>query len=78
MRRTIEDLQGRIERLEAMLRAGGPMQETRGDVDQAALDRAIRDLVRGNRKPLERYLRRGGKIWTTIPTLPGREGVKQK
>lgn len=62
MRRMIEDLQGRVERLEALQRDGSPGQETR--VDQTALDRAIRDLVRGNSKTLDRYLRRGGKVPT--------------
>jgi len=61
MRKTIEDLQERVERLEARLR-GAADQEPR--VDQTALDRAIRDLVRGNRRTLDRYLRRGGKIPT--------------
>lgn len=31
-------------------------------VDQTALDRAIRELIKGNRRPLEGYLKRGGKI----------------
>jgi hypothetical protein len=60
MRRMIEDLQGRVERLEALHRAGRTSQEPQ--VDQTALNRAIRDLMRGNRKTLDRYLRRGGKI----------------
>lgn len=63
MRKTIEDLQERVERLEARLRGEGRLdQEPR--VDQTALDRAIRDLVRGNSRTLDRYLRRGGKIPT--------------
>ena len=60
MRRMIEDLQGRVERLEALQRAGLPGPEPR--VDRTALDQAIRDLVRGNRRTLDRYLRRGGII----------------
>lgn len=57
MRKLIEELQGRVERLEARLAVPAD-----APVDRTALDRAIRDLVRGNSRTLDRYLRRGGTI----------------
>lgn len=60
---TIEELRERLERLEEIVRCNG--LETRAPdlgVDETALNRAIREMVRGNDKPLDRYLRRGGKI----------------
>jgi hypothetical protein len=60
---THEDLLQRIERLEEIIRCNG-LEARVPDlgVDETALNRAIREMVRGNGKPLDRYLRRGGKI----------------
>lgn len=62
---SIDDLRERVERLEAILRnAGLESRLAENGVDGTAYNRAIRELARGNRKPLERYLQRGGKIPT--------------
>lgn len=59
-------LEERIARLEARVAElhdiifTGRAEERR--VDHVAFQRAIRELARGNRKPLELYLKRGGKI----------------
>lgn len=61
----LDELRERIDRLEEIIRVNG--LEARAQVlgvDETALSRAIRDLVRGNRNTLDRYLRRGGKIPT--------------
>jgi len=70
---TLDELRDRIERLEEIIRANGLEIRTPGlGVDETALNRAIREMVRGNSKPLERYLRRGGKI----PSLASIKGEK--
>jgi hypothetical protein len=48
-------------RIMDLLRDRGLMVREDGG-DQAAYDRAIRELAKGNKKPLESYLKRGGKI----------------
>lgn len=61
----LDELRERVDRLEEIIRVNG--LEARAQVlgvDETALNRAIRDLVRGNRNTLDRYLRRGGKIPT--------------
>jgi len=70
---TLDELRERIERLEEVIRANGLEIRTPGlGVDETTLNRAIREMVRGNSKPLERYLRRGGKI----PSLASIKGEK--
>ena len=62
----------RIERLEEVIRVNMMARVQDPGLDETALNRAIRELARGNRKPLERYLRRGGKI----PSLASIKGEK--
>ncbi|NPV05633.1 MAG: hypothetical protein HPY67_12960 [Syntrophaceae bacterium] len=59
---TLDELRERIERLEEVIRVNMMARVQDPGLDETALNRAIRELARGNRKPLERYLRRGGKI----------------
>ncbi|NLI41277.1 MAG: hypothetical protein GX421_08880 [Caldisericales bacterium] len=69
---TLDELRERIERLEEVIRVNMMARAQDPGLDETALNRAIRELARGNRKPLERYLRRGGKI----PSLASIKGEK--
>jgi len=69
---TLDELRERIERLEEVIRVNMMARVQDPGLDETALNRAIRELARGNRKPLERYLRRGGKI----PSLASIKGEK--
>lgn len=61
---TIEVLMDRIERLEAIVLGFVPQANDSGsdDANQTAYERAIDALAAGNKKPLENFLKRGGKI----------------
>jgi hypothetical protein len=60
-------IEHRLEKLETMIAeihavvTGESASQTDG-VDTFAYGRAIKALARGNTKPLERYMKRGGKI----------------
>ncbi len=62
---TVEELARRVEILEAALVQRGLLarQPDPGN-GRAAFDRAVAELAAGNRKPLQLYLKRGGKIPT--------------
>ena len=66
---TVEQRLDKLETMVAEIHAAVTGREKNGCVDMTAYRLAIRELARGNNKPLDLYMKRGGKI----PARDGKE-----